>query len=113
MESKRKLLKNESGFSTPIEGAMIIISVISIMLIGAFFAGVLGTNLNKAMRTDKTGAGNFVSGQANASIKLMNNTSRIMDGTFGIVNVNLIIYILGGSLAIIFAIFAGTRMRQG
>ena len=114
MESKRKFIKNESGFATPIEGAMVIISVISIMLIGAFFAGVLGRSLMTTMRADKTGAsGGFVSGIGNASIKLMNNTSRIMDGTFGIVNVNLIIYILGGSLAIIFAIFASTRMRQG
>ena len=112
MESKRKeiferrqLKDNTSAFTTPIEGAMVVVATISLMMIGAFFAGILKINLFNSLKNTGT--------DGNAARRIMNNSSQFLDSGYGILNVNLIIYILGGSLAIIFAIFAGTRMRQG
>lgn len=101
---ERRLRNNSEAFTTPIEGAIVVVATISLMMIGAFFTGILKMNLFNSLKT--TGA------DGNAARRTMNNSSQYMDSTYGILNVNLIIYILGGSLALIFGIFAYSRSRD-
>jgi len=101
---KRQLRNDSEAFTTPIEGAIVVVATISLMMIGAFFTGILKINLFNSLKNTST--------DGNAARRIMNNSSQFLDTGYGILNVNLIIYILGGSLAIIFAIFAGTRMRN-
>jgi FlaG/FlaF family flagellin (archaellin) len=108
MPTKKLLLRKlrEDSFAmNPVTAVIFTIATIAIMMIGGFFAGVLHSSLDTSMATPS-------SADYQARYQ-MNNTSKYMDTAYGIVNVNLIIYILGGTLALVISAFAiGTGRRD-
>jgi hypothetical protein len=101
MPSKKFLLRRlrEDHLAlNPVTAVIFTIATIAIMMIGGFFAGVLHSSLDTSMTV--------ASRDDYQARYQMNNTSKYMDTAYGIVNINLIIYILGGTLALVISAFA-------
>jgi hypothetical protein len=109
MKANRSIRDNEDGYDTPMGSAILVVVAISLMFIGAFFCGILNISLTNTFptATSRTPIQNM-------SVKRMTNVSKTTDSVYGILNINIIIYVLGAALATIIGAFAfGVGRRSG